>query len=369
MKKHNLNKIKKGILISTLAVGLVGCAQQAGGGNKCQAVLCVNYDQVIEEGHHHLCKKDNCLVRSDFEGDIHVHDFCNEQECANIKVTDENHVHDWCKVCDGIQKEPCTFETKQLGNYTIANFMTETDNAYTIDDKVEQWLPHIKTHFKTLADSFSDEFKTKYATQFAKINDENAFKLSSDSGIDFTINRIDEFCEPIFEEIIAKIDTPLNRARFIRYYQALNNEAYKYGYGTYFDTNSNNIEEQESYYKTEKEDVISNWDYIHDEVYLGSIKPIKDIGNDIENGCTQITNEMKTLLKNTNIEETDLILAINIGCNLGSLYALHDYTAKNLSQHKACVVKGKNNLFEAIFNKANEIYEKEQTQEDIGLEK
>ena len=159
-------------------------------------------------------------------------------------VQDNNHQHDYCGKCEGIQTTPhtCPVELKaeieSIGNgtYTIANFMVDPGTT-KIDEMVAAWLPNAERYIKDIVDSFSPEFKAKYNEELALITDKNAFNQSTTSGFDPTINRLNDSCVPIFEEIIEKIDTPLDRARFIRYYQALSNEAYKNGSGDYFNGN------------------------------------------------------------------------------------------------------------------------------------
>ena len=85
--------------------------------------------------------------------------------------------------------------------------------------------------------------------------------------------------------------------------------------------------------------------------------PIEDIASDIENGCTQITAQMQTLLTNSDvsgdmgIDPTDLTKLINLSLNISSLDAMHDYSAsKKLSTHASCVTSG-NTLTTTMRNK------------------
>ena len=155
-------------------------------------------------------------------------------------------------------------------------------------------------------------------------------------------------------KLLKKLIPPVDRARFIRYYQAINNEAYIYGYSNYDD---NDIIDA---YESEKSDIIDNWDYIHYD--YNETKPIDDIGSDIENGCPQIINQMGMLLKNSNvanemgITEDVLNKVISTGCDMSSLSALHDYAAnKKLTQHESCVISSESNLVNVMRKKHVEL--------------
>lgn len=270
-------------------------------------------------------------------------------------IQNQDHIHDYCGDCDGVQTDPshtCPViedpnqYTKKLGDgtYEIHNFMTDT-TADNITGQVNEWLPKAETKIRGMLNELSPEFRSKYSEQLALIEDANAFKINLTSGFDFTINRINGACTPIFEEIIANIDTPLDRARFINYYSALSNEAYKYGYSSYFDGNPNNTETQEKKYNLEKEAIIANWDDIHND--FEADKPISNIENDMNNGYTQITAQMKQLLTNNNvasdlnISENNLNQIINLSLCVSSLDSMHDYaSSRKLSTHQSCVTDG-----------------------------
>ena len=198
---------------------------------------------------------------------------------------------------DGKHPETIDPYTTNLGNYTIHNFMCST-TATKIDGRVDEWLSKAETYLKGLAADFGDvnEIQNEDVKNLINVlNNDSTYKTSNMTGFDPMINRLNNACAPLFEQIIEKIDTPVDRARFIRYYQAINNEAYKFGWGNYFDDNPANTETQEATYANQKANVITAWDDIHYD--YNETKPIDDIGSDIENGCPQIINQMGMLLK------------------------------------------------------------------------
>lgn len=281
-------------------------------------------------------------------------------------VQDKNHQHDYCGKCEGTQTTPHTCpvelkaEVEHIGNgtYSIANFMVHNDEVTpsdSIQDKVNAWLPLAETHIRKLIDNFSNEFKKNYSEQLALITDENAFNQSTTSGFDFTINRLNDSCAPIFEEIIEKIDTPLDRYSFMCYYNALSNEAYKHGSGNYF---YGNHKQEETYYDQKAQ---VQRDFADNYAYEGLETPFDIIKDIEENDCNQITIQMDTLLANSKvasdmgISKTDLTKLINLSLNISSLDAMHDYSsAKGLSKHASCVRSG-NTLENVMLEKTVEL--------------
>lgn len=129
-------------------------------------------------------------------------------------VQDKDHQHDYCDECDGIQTTPHTCpvelkaEVEHIGNgtYTIANFMVSSKD--NLNEKISENLECAEKHIKGVLNSFTPEFQAKYSEELALITDKNAFNQNTTSGFDPTINRLNDSCAPIFEEIIEKIDTP-----------------------------------------------------------------------------------------------------------------------------------------------------------------
>ena len=244
------------------------------------------------------------------------------------------------------------------GNYVMHNFMFD-NNAAGTSAKVDMWLAKAETYMKGLSNGFSDDFKnstnTNYKNLLTELNDSENYKQNPMTGFDPLINAINISCKPIFEEIISHIDTPLDRYNFICYYHALSNEAYKYGFGKYFDGIANYEEPQELKYKSNKE----AFDIIHD----------------IENNqCLNITTHMDQLLDNNHVAEkmgiskTDLRRLIIVSLTIDPFTAMHDETSTTLSTHKSCVTSG-NTLAKVMEDKLIDNFTQQTTrQNNMGLE-
>jgi len=294
-------------------------------------------------------------------------DYC--KICEGIQ--NQDHIHDYCLECDGVQTDPshtCPViedpnqYTKKLGDgtYEIHSFMTDT-TADNITGRVNEWLPKAETYIKGLANGFSNDCQSNanFQNLINVLKSENTYSTNNVAGFDPIINKINNACTPIFEEIIANIDTPLDRYNFICYYQALSNEAYKYGYGSYFDGNPNNTEKQEKEYSDTLNEINNLW--VDNHAFDG-ITPAFDIINDIQNNnCQQISESMKTLLANSNvasemgIQLETLNQVINLSLNISSLDSMHDYaSSKKLSTHQSCVTDG-NTLVDTMVDKAADL--------------
>lgn len=333
----------------------------------CNIGDCANITVTDKNHQHDYCGDETCLNKDKTSPD-HQHDYCGDGNCLNMDKTSPDHQHDYCNDCEGNQTDPkhtcpvveepiLSAEVKHIGNgtYTIANFMVNDNADDSINQKVADGLECAEKYIKGALGSFTPEFQAKYSEELALITDENAFKQSTTSGFDFTINRLNGSCAPIFEEIIEKIDTPLDRYSFICYYNALSNEAYKHGSGDYF--NGNQI--QEETYNNKKEQI--QRDFADNYAFEGLPTPFNIIEDIENNNCDRITNQMKNLLTNSNvaddmgITETDLDNLINLSANVSSLDAMHDYSAsKKLSTHASCVTSG-NTLENVMLEKTVEL--------------
>lgn len=291
----------------------------------------------------------NMILFSSCDNGNSPNDNTNEEQNNNVPtdyceicdgVQDNNHQHDYCGKCEGIQTTPhtCPVELKaeieHIGNgtYTIANFMVDPGTT-KIDEMVAAWLPSAERHIKDVLDSFTPEFQAKYSEELALITDKNAFTQSTTSGFDFTINRLNDSCAPIFEEIIENIDNDLDVAYFKNEYEGLSLKTYKDASGYYFDGNP----AQETY-NTKKDSLNKAWAMMH---ALNSKDQPFSIVEDIENNnCTNTTSHMDELLLKHNIandlgiSDNDLKNFINLTLNITSLDAMHDYAkAKGYSKH------------------------------------
>lgn len=281
-------------------------------------------------------------------------------------VQDKNHQHDYCDTCDDIQTDPnhtcpeptLSAEVESIGNgtYTIANFMVNDNAEDSIDQKVADGLECAEKYIKDFADCFENTANNQNLQNLVNVlGTESTYNTNNTTGFDPIINKLNNACAPIFEEIIEKIDTPLDRYSFICYYNALSNEAYKYGSGDYFNGNQT----QEETYNDKKEQI--QRDFADNYAFEGEDTPF-DIVDDIENNnCKEITNRMKILLTNSNvaddmgITETDLDNLVDLSASISSLDAMHDYSeSKKLSTHASCVTSG-NTLENVMLEKTVEL--------------
>lgn len=268
-------------------------------------------------------------------------------------VQDKNHQHDYCGKCEGTQTTPHTCpvelkaEVEHIGNgtYTIANFMVHNDEVTpsdSIQDKVNVWIPLAETHIRKLVDNFSNEFKTNYSEQLALITDENAFKQNNDFGFDFTINRLNDSCSPIFQNVISKVndETGFDQCNIIGYYKAFANEAKKKATSIYYDAY---FQYDENY----KLNALNAYNFASDSYTIE-----KDAYGNVTNAIfnPDITNKMDELLtkhsESIGISTSDLQNLINVSLTISSLDAMHDYAVdQKLSTH-ATTCDGKDNLID-----------------------
>ena len=258
-------------------------------------------------------------------------------------VQDKNHQHDYCGKCEGIQTTPhtCPVELKaeieSIGNgtYTIANFMVDPGTT-EIDEMVAAWLPSAERHIKDFADCFDNTANNQNLQNLVNVLEtESTYNTNNTTGFDPIINKLNNACAPIFEEIIKNIDNDLDVAYFKNEYKALSLKTYKDASGNYFDGNP----AQETY-NTKKDSLNKAWARMH---ALNSKDQPFSIVEDIENNnCTNTTSHMDELLLKHNIandlgiSDNDLKNFINLTLNITSLDAMHDYAkAKGYSKHRS----------------------------------
>ena len=260
------------------------------------------------------------------------------------------------------------------GNYVIHNFIGEKENAAsanTIGKDMNYYLGKGETYVMGLVDKFSKSLQDRPAAQayfqeFINAQKANEFQtlretMSNPYGFDRTVNGISNASEPVFENIIRNIDTNRDRHLFIRCYQALSNEAYKYGLGA----GRNGSSKQMDYYNDIREEINNAW--------AGkAINNAFDINHDIDNqNCQQITNEMDSILNHTannmgnDVTANDLRQVINIANTAYSLTAMENRAASAL-EHTGCGINL--GIVNTMNDVAREMYqaEKKQTQA-LGL--
>ena len=293
----------------------------------------------------------NMILFSSCDNGNSPNDNTNEEQNNNVPtdyceicdgVQDNNHQHDYCGKCEGIQTTPhtCPVELKaeieSIGNgtYTIANFMVDPGTT-EIDEMVAAWLPNAEKHIKGFADCFKDTANNQNLQNLVNVLEtESTYSTNNTTGFDPIINKLNNACAPIFEEIIENIDNDLDVAYFKTEYKGLSLKTYKKCSGNYFDGNP----AQETY-NTKLTEIETVWNRLHTR---NGITPIFDIVNDIGDKCTNITTHMDELLLKHNIandlgiSDNDLKNFINLTLNIPSLDAMHDYAkAKGYSKHRS----------------------------------
>ena len=268
---------------------------------------------------------------------------------------------------------PCD-KTMGNGNYVIHNFIGEEKNMLRADQMakdVNYYLDKGETYVMDLVDKFSKSLQDRptaqaYFREFINAQKANKFQtlretMSNPYGFDRTVNGIAKPSEPVFENIIRNIDNNHDRVMFYTCYQALSNEAYKYGLGA----GRNGSSKQMDYYN----DVRDTTAYYWSSPVLS--EPF-DIDHDIDNqNCQQITNEMDNILTHTannignDVTANDLRQVINIANTAYSLTAVENIVAPAM-EHTGCAIDL--GIVSAMRDVAREMYqaEKKQTQ-SLGL--
>lgn len=259
------------------------------------------------------------------------------------------------------------------GNYFVHCFEGDgTSTKYdTVAKDMNYYLGKGETYVMDLVDKFSKSLQDRPAAQayfqeFINAQKANKFQtlretMSNPYGFDSTVNGISNASEPVFENIIRNIDTNRDRHLFIRCYQALSNEAYKYGLGELRNSSCS----QMNYYNDVREEINVAW--------AGkAINNAFDINNDIDNqNCQQITNEMDNILTHTannmgnDVTANDLRQVINIANTAYSLTAMEKGVAPIL-EHTGCGINL--GIVNAMNDVAREMYQAEKNQtQSLGL--
>ena len=270
---------------------------------------------------------------------------------------------------------PCD-KTLGNGNYILHNFIGEESNvlrANQIAKDVNYYLGKGETYVTGLVDKFSESLQDRptaqaYFNSFISAQKSNKFQRLNENGInpysfDRTINGIGVPCEPIFEDIIRNIDNNRERHLFIRCYETIANESFKYGLGA--GRYGSNV--QVDGYNETREDIYDAWT-------TGVINNPFDLNNDIDNqNCRQVTNEIDTLLThvannmNNGISANDLRQVINISITADSLIAMHSRSASAL-EHTGASCGLNIATVSRMRNVAREMYQAEQQQaQGLGL--
>ena len=269
-------------------------------------------------------------------------------------VQDKDHQHDYCDECDGIQTTPHTCpvelkaEVEHIGNgtYTIANFMVHNDEVTpsdSIQDKVNAWIPLAETHIKTFVNNFDNSGNNSELQNLIDVlKEDSTYKVNNTTGFDPIINKLNNACSPIFQNVISKVndETGLDQCNIIGYYKAFANEAKKKATSIYYN----------AYYQYDenyKLNALDAYNFASDSYAIE-----KDAYGNVTNAVfnPEITNKMDELLtkhsESIGISTSDLQNLINVSLTISSLDAMHDYAVdQKLSTH-ATTCDGKDNLID-----------------------
>lgn len=249
------------------------------------------------------------------------------------------------------------------GNYVFHNFIGENGSditAATVVQDVNHYLTKAETYTLGLIDSFSESLEGRPAAQayfkdFIAAERNNSFKLlEKDSPnlyqLDGALAQLNTPTTPILKDLIRYINNNRDRHLFVTCYQALNNEAYRYGLGC-------DREWLTELYEKNLNDVLYYWNG-------SAINNPFDIKDDINaNNCLQLTQEMDRIINQimqkmgNDITAADLHNFINFSFNAEALSGLHDIT-KGALNHKSCDA-GLNNVQE-MRKVAGQMYREEQ---------
>ena len=249
------------------------------------------------------------------------------------------------------------------GNYTMHSFIGEESFRINKDvaESVNYYLGKGETYVKGFVNQFSDSLKGRptaeaYFAQFISEEQNNEFKRLNENGsnpysFDTTINGIVQPCLPIYENILRLIDNNKDRAIFIRLFQALSNQSYKYGLGN---CAKDEYSQMDVYHNTR--------DAINKAWNGSTINNYFDINNDIDNqNCLNVTQEMDRILApvadKLGITLQDLHNFIIISMTPYSLTSMH-HLSKSALKHTSCSVSL--NIVSEMEKIGNQIYWEEQ---------
>ncbi|MBO5824985.1 MAG: hypothetical protein J6R03_00005 [Treponema sp.] len=248
------------------------------------------------------------------------------------------------------------------GNYVFHNFIGEKSDIdqSTVVEDVNHYLTKAETYTLDLIDRFSESLEGRPAAQayfkdFIDAELDNSFALlggdsNNNRQLDGALRQLNTPTTPILKDIIRYINNNRDRHLFVTCYQALDNEAFRYGLGFHRSYKT-------EYYEKTLNDVLSNWNG-------SAINNPFDIKQDINtNNCMQLTQEMDRIINqvvqkmSNGITAADLRNFINFTFNTKALAGLHEVTMGALN-HKSCDA-GLNNVQE-MRKVAGQMYREEQ---------
>lgn len=229
------------------------------------------------------------------------------------------------------------------GNYVFHNFIGEKSDIdqSTVVEDINHYLTKAETYTLDLIERFSDSLEGRPAAQayfkdFIDNERDNSFTLlKQDSNnnyqLDGALSKLNEPTTPILKDLIRYIKNNRDRHLFVTCYQALNNEAYRYGLGFHRSYTS----QLTVIYEQNINDVLYYWNG-------SAINNPFDLKDDINaNNCRQLTQEMDRIINQivanmgNDITAADLRNFINFSFNAEALSGLHDIT-KSALNHSNC---------------------------------
>ena len=247
------------------------------------------------------------------------------------------------------------------GIYTFHNFIGEEPDIIAASAKsdLEKYLYHGVAYLQAQFNGFSQSVADRPNIQryFAQItfNPEIEQKhhrqndLSAIEKLDYYINQLAESFELVMTDIINNLRDSDEKEAFVLCYRIMVNEAYREGLGKARNSNNAMMEK----YKREREEVLELW---NKNKFINGHSLVRDIDNPMTRSRYSSTiDKIAWLIKAANkdlhdkreynnfyaeLTEKDLWNFFNLTLNIGSLQAMHDYTAK-LMRHKDedCTIK------------------------------
>ena len=272
----------------------------------------------------HTCSDENCVEYADKKiyKNGHTHDYCGDANCiGEDKTTNSDHKHTYPV------KETDWFKTATISGENINVKYVDIDavpgtNAKEIFNNIfNQYRTHLQS-FDINNELSTVEFDLNNATEFDQLigtinpNKENMCPY----------NGINDVCKPAIEKITQNISSNNNiieKNLFMLYYKAIDNEAYRIGYG-YDDINNN--EAKAKYEETQNFLAQLNGNeilpfankYFYNE--SGKLNPevVKEFDTMIQTVATKLQNQ------GYQVTVDDLRNIINLSFTASSIQGAHD---------------------------------------------
>lgn len=280
----------------------------------------------------------------------------------------------------GVELDERANTTLGNGNYVMHNYMSHTygspDATASTADRVDLYLQRAEVYNKGMIDDFAASLKGRpdaqaYFNQFINNQKGIQYEQNISNGFDPMINKINNYCKPIFVDMIETLDNHIDRINLLSYIGLYYCKEYKYAFGNNFGKQSSHFNPKEDYEFNKK--VIFNR-LKNNNDYYGLDEPF-DVQNDFESkDCRQITEDLDRLFgkiaqkKGGNFTAADFrnctMFAVN-GVAGGD--AMHDYYGDALENHaigSCSPVERQETFIDVMLDKANELFYAEQEQQN-----